>query len=127
VAQSIDEKLRLIGIAQADLVEKITEHSVGLVSATTDLRAVADLLTGSVKSDIETLARNVVEASSSLADIERNLAATGTSLAATTRSMEVAAAELTRAATLVTKASGARSAYGAASRRGFFSRLLGRS
>ncbi|WP_157430393.1 hypothetical protein [Actinomadura macra] len=127
-AESIDERLKVIGTSQTDLVGKIAEHSEGLTTATAQLRGVAELMTGDMKGDMEALTRNVADAGASLVVIQRDLAATGTSLTAVTHTMQATASDLASAAASVARAATeVRRAVGVAGPRGGrIRRLFGR-
>ncbi|MEU8147469.1 hypothetical protein [Nonomuraea sp. NPDC048901] len=126
VARSIDEKLASIDATQIAFAGKIDEHSTGIRSAAAELHDVAKLVTGNMKSDMEALAQNVVNAGTSLAATERSLSATVRSLEAATRAMGTTAANLAAAAAAVEKAARTMSAGSApAPRRRFWARLFG--
>jgi hypothetical protein len=94
IAGSIDEHLRVVGASQREFVTRVTESSQSVSTAASAISAVAGLMTGQMRSDIEALARNVVDASASLATIDRNLGATVSALQTTTRAMQATAAGL---------------------------------
>ncbi|WP_162795887.1 hypothetical protein [Nonomuraea lactucae] len=127
VGRSIDEKLASIDATQTAFGEKIEEHSTGIRSASAELHDVAKLITGNMKSDMEALAQNVVQAGTTLAATERSLSATALSLEAATRAMGATAANLLTAAAAVEKAAKTISAGSAPvyRRRRLWARLFG--
>jgi hypothetical protein len=117
IAKSIDEQLRLIGTSQTDFVKRITENSQSIATATTAMREVTDLMTGPMRTDIEVLAKNVVEASARLVAIDRDLATTTTALGETTGAMQRTASSLADAAAAAARAASAASATATAAAR----------
>jgi hypothetical protein len=97
VAGSIDKHLRLIEASQTDFVTQVTEISQSMTTAATAMAAATTLITGRLRGDLETLARNVVDAGTELAAIDRGLARTTAALDATTLAMERSAVNLAAA------------------------------
>jgi hypothetical protein len=129
IAQSMDEKLQVIGDSQAEFVQRIDDHSARIGSAATMLHDLAALMTGSMKRDVEEMSQNVIKASKSLAVIERGLSGTSESLEVTTRNMAATAASLQQAAESVAKAAvaiGGASGAGPGGSRGPLARLFKR-
>jgi hypothetical protein len=124
VAKSIDAQLRLIGTSQTNFVTRITENSQSIATATTAMREVTDLMTGRMRTDIEELAKNVLEASARLVAVDQDLATTSSALGDTTGAMRRTAASLADAAAAAARAAAAASAA-ASLRRGLWSRLFG--
>lgn len=104
IAQSMDERLKLIGTSQTDLAENIAEHSAGIVTASATVQGIAELMTGEMKTDIDALSKNVTAASTSLVAVEQALSETGRTLATTTRAMRETSSELASAASMVAEA-----------------------
>jgi hypothetical protein len=114
IATSIDGQLRQIGTSQTAFVARITENSQSIATATTAMREVTDLMTGPMRTDMEALAKNVVEASARLVAIDGDLKATTTALGDTTGAMGRTASSLDDAAAAAATAASAASAAAAA-------------
>lgn len=91
VASSIDEHLRLIQSSQSDFVSRVAENSASMGTAATTMRDVSGLMAGSMKEDLERLARDVVNAGTQLAAVDRSLASAAVAIHATTVALEAAA------------------------------------
>ncbi|HEY0697541.1 MAG TPA: hypothetical protein VGD43_06995 [Micromonospora sp.] len=94
-AVSIDQHLRLIKTSQSDFVERVTENSASMTTAATAMREVTEAMSGRMRTDLETLARNIVQTTGRLAAVDRGLVATSAALEATTVALQRAAADLT--------------------------------
>jgi hypothetical protein len=88
VATSIDQHLRLIQSSQNDFVSRVTENSQSMTTAAITMREVTTLMSGNLRTDLEQLARNVVDASGRLAQIDRHLAATTSALQSVATAMD---------------------------------------
>jgi hypothetical protein len=98
VAASIDKHLLLIQSTQNEFVTRVTENSASMTTATEAMRQVTTLMSGNLRSDLEHMARNVVDASARLADVDRQLSAASGAIASTTRALEAAAISINAAA-----------------------------
>ena len=114
IAGSIDKQLRLIGTSQTDFVRRITENSQSISTATAAMREVTDLMTGRMRTDIEALTRNIVEASGQLVKIDHDLAATSTALGGAATALKDTGSSLTTAAASAARAARAAEAAVAA-------------
>jgi hypothetical protein len=94
IAGSIDKNLGLIQTTQSQFVTRVAEHSDNIATAAKALGDVAELLTGRMRGDLETLARSVVDAGAGFAAIDRHLALTSAALEQATREMRDAASRL---------------------------------
>ncbi|MBB5830035.1 hypothetical protein [Micromonospora carbonacea] len=94
IAASIDKHLQQIETTQSGFVKQVTENSQSMTTAATSMREVTELMSGRMRGDLEALARNVVDASGRLKEIDRELVSTSAALEATTAALQATATNL---------------------------------
>ncbi|GIJ27005.1 hypothetical protein Vqi01_21670 [Micromonospora qiuiae] len=95
---SIDEHLRRIDESQSAFVARLTENSASMATAAASMREATETMSGRLRTDLEALTRNVVAASTRLAEVDRDLVTTGSALELTTRALHATATNLDRVA-----------------------------
>lgn len=96
---SIDRHLAHLDGSQSALVAGITENSRAMTTAASAMDRATETMSGSLRTDLETLAGNVVAASNRLAQVDGDLVTTGSALEVTTRALLATANSLDRVAT----------------------------
>lgn len=97
-AKAIDRQLELIKESQTDLVTTVGKHSANIESAATSLSGVATLLSDSMRTDLETLTRDVVLAGKRIADADVGLSTAASELAKTSSTLTSATSALSTTA-----------------------------
>ncbi|MEE6258115.1 hypothetical protein [Plantactinospora sonchi] len=122
-AVSIDEHLRRIDGSQSAFVARLAENVQSMNTAATAMREATETLSGRLRGDLEALAQNVVQASTKLAEADRDLVTTGGALELTTRALHATATNLARASADLANVSAGLAAAGG---RRWWGRMVGR-
>lgn len=108
-AKSIDDHLRVIRTSQDDFTARVNESVTSMVTASTAMRGVSEVLREDLSDDLKKIAKNVQDASAQLVKADRSLAATGSGLNGSASALEDASRELGAISTALGHGSGKRS------------------
>jgi methyl-accepting chemotaxis protein len=88
IATSIDDHLRILEGTQEEFVGRVTSSADSMRSASDTMLEVSKALSGDVKTEIEKLARNVVNASADVASINKSLVASSKAMGRVTATLD---------------------------------------